>query len=112
LLQAFNNSKQLSAHYISTFPLAWKQPYNRTILFFSSPAVCFRIAVLLIRRLTTLAFNIAYVGNTCFNCGKFGHCLSDCSLPRAPYAKLNELKKLLESDLKDNKYNKTEKTTL
>jgi hypothetical protein len=61
-----------------------------------------------------LALNAAYVGNTYFNCGKLGYCLLDCLLSYASYTKLKELKKLLESDSKNNKHltNKTEKDTL
>jgi hypothetical protein len=68
---------------------------------------------LLIRRLTTSAFNVAYIYNICFNYKKLGYYLLDCSLSRAFYAKLKELKELLKSDSKNNKYliDKTEKNT-
>jgi hypothetical protein len=80
----------------------------------ASLAIRFRTAALLIRRLITPAFNVAYISNICFNYKKLGYCLLDCSLPYAYYAKLKELKKLLKSDLKDNKHliDKTEKNTL
>jgi hypothetical protein len=67
-------------------------------------AIRFRTAVLLIRRLITLAFNVAYTGNTCFNCEKLGYYIPDCSLPYAFYAKLKKLKKLLKSNSEDNKH--------
>jgi hypothetical protein len=80
----------------------------------SFPAICSGTAALLICRLTTPALNTAHVGNTCFNYEKLGYYLSDCSLPYSSYAELKELKKLLESDLKNNKHltDKTEKNTL
>jgi hypothetical protein len=73
----------------------------------------FGTAVLLIRRLTTPAFNAAYVGNICFNYEKLGYCLLDCLLSHVPCTKLKKLKKLLKSNLEDNKHltDKTEKDT-
>jgi hypothetical protein len=99
-----------SAYY--TLPLTWKQPYNRTTTP-SFPAVRSGIAVLPICRLTTPAFNAAHTGNTCFNYRKLGYCLPDYLLPCVFCAKLKELKKLLESNLKNNKHltNKTGKNT-
>jgi hypothetical protein len=93
----------------------WEQPHNCTIHSSSSSQVIrFKTAVLPICRLTIPALNVAYVGNTCFNCGKLGYCLPDYTLPYAFCAKLKELKELLESDLKDNKHltDKTGKNTL
>jgi hypothetical protein len=81
--------------------------------FSSSSAVRFGITALLICRLTTPAFNAAYAGNICFNCGKLGYCLSDCTLSRAFCAELKKLKELPESDSEDNKHltDKTGKDT-
>jgi hypothetical protein len=103
-----------SAHYTSTLPFTWEQPHNYTISFSSSLAVRFRTAALLIRRLTTLAFNAAYISNTYFNCGKLSYRLPNYLLSYALCAKLKKLKELLESNLEDNKHltNKTEKDTL
>jgi hypothetical protein len=102
------------AHRTSTLPLTWEQPHNCIILSSSfSLVIRFRTTVLPIRRLTTPALNAAHVSNTCFNCGKLGYCLSDCPLSCAFYAKLKELKKLLKSNLKNNKHltDKTGKDT-
>jgi hypothetical protein len=76
--------------------------------------VCFKTIALLIRRLTTPALNAAHVGNICFNYRKLGYCLLNYTLPYTLCAKLKKLKKLLKSDLKDNKYltDKTGKNTL
>jgi hypothetical protein len=83
----------------------WEQPYNYTTSSSSfSLVIRFGTTVLLIRRLTISALNAAHVGNICFNCGKLGYCLSDCTLSCAFCAELKKLKKLLESNLKDNKY--------
>jgi hypothetical protein len=104
-----------SAHRTSTLPFAWEQPHDRTTPSSSSSAVRFGTAALPIRRLTTTpALNAAHAGNTCFNCGKLGYCLPDCSLSHAPRAELKELKKLLKSDSEDNKHltDKTGKDTL
>jgi hypothetical protein len=67
-------------------------------------AVYSKTAALLTRRLTTLAFNPAHVGDTCFNSKKVGYCLSDCLLSYAFCTKLKELEKLLKSkESEDNK---------
>jgi hypothetical protein len=90
-----------SAHRASTLPLAWEQPYDRSTPS-SSAAARSGTAALPTRRSTTPALNPAHAGDTCFNCGKVGHCSPDCPLPRAPRTKLKELQELPESDSEDN----------
>jgi hypothetical protein len=103
-----------SAHHISTLSFVWEQPHDQTTSFSFSLAIRFRTAALLICCLIILALNVTHVGNICFNYKKLGYCLSDCLLFYAFYTKLKKLKKLLKSDLKNNKYltNKTEKGTV
>jgi hypothetical protein len=103
-----------SAHYTSILSLTWEQPYNYTTFSsFFSLIIRFRTVALLICCLITLAFNAAHISNICFNCGKLGYCLLNCLLPYVLCAELKELKELLKSNLKNNKYltNKIEKNT-
>jgi hypothetical protein len=117
LIACYNQSQAgqpfLTSFVHRTLPFTWEQPHNCITSSSFFLAIRFKTVVLFICCLTTPALNAAYVSNTCFNCGKLGYCLLNCLLSCALYAKLKELKKLLESDLKNNKHltNKTEKDT-
>jgi hypothetical protein len=102
-----------SVHRTSTLPFVWEQPHDYTTFFSFFLVIYFGTVALLIYCLTILAFNAAHASNICFNCEKLGYCLLDCLLSYAFCAELKKLKKLLKSDLKNNKHltDKTGKDT-
>jgi hypothetical protein len=89
-----------SAPRVGTFSPALDRSYDRSS---SIPPTAIRSGASAppVRRSTTPALNPKHASDTCHNCGKVGHHLPDCLLPRAPRVDLKELQEPLDSESDD-----------